>query len=297
MYPSMSEKMKMINAQNAKVPVCVNFTWDAGITNNGDVGYWRNNHGELTNSGWYATHLDGSITVRDRLASNWTNYVIPKVAAVYQIPKENVGMFKDGLFVRYVRTEGAVNNYFGVYKIVAIQYLPTRGGGHKYSLYMVYDSMNMDYVNEQTLTDQRSKSESSHLELLTSQFIPHFNLAKHPNLSILVDYERIVLQAPSSYQIDSYTPDFRIIITKHGYMTGRIHILVESKSGKDGLSGPGVDEKMKLVTDYHNMHMLVMYGSPPKFKYVPKFTRDWKTVNPDMNMDETIQLLLRLAEC
>ncbi len=297
MYPSMSEKMKMINAQNAHVPVCVNFAWDASVTNDGDIGYWRNNHGEITKSGWYPTHLDGSITVRDRLASNWANYVIPKVAAVYQIPKENVEMFKDGLLVRYIRTEGAINNYFGVYKIVAIQYVPTCGGGHRYSLYMVYDSMNMDYVKEQNVSDQRSKSESSHLELLTTKFLSDFNLVKHPHLSISVDYERLVLQAPSSYQIDSYTPDFRIIITKCGNMTGRIHVLVESKSGKDGLSGPGVDEKIKLVTDYHKMHMLVMFGSPPKFKYVQKFTCDWKTVNPDMNMDETIQLLLRLAAC
>ncbi|AHA55182.1 hypothetical protein EhV156_00085 [Emiliania huxleyi virus 156] len=291
----MSEKLKMINAQTARVPICVNFAWDSGITNTGDIGYWKNNRGEITSSGWYATHSDGSITVRDRLASNWTNYVIPKVAAVYQIPKENVDMFTDGLLVRYVRTEGPLNNYYGVYKVVAIKYLPTRGGGHKYSLYMVYDSMNMDFVNEQALSDQRSKSEYSHLELLNTQFIADFNLMKHPNLSVSVDYERLVLQAPSSYQIDSYTPDFRIIVTKHGYITGRTHVLVESKSGRDGLSGPGVDEKIKLVTDYHNMHMLVMFGSPPKFKYVPKFTCDWKTVNPDMNMDETIQLLLRLT--
>ena len=294
MYPSGAKKMKLINAQQAQVPVRVKFAWEGKLLSNGDIAHMKTTRREYAHNGsWYAEHPDGSITVRAHHTSDWEDYVIQKRMAMYMIPASCVDLFKVGMKVRYIRSEGAIDNYYGLHTVVSIQLIPVPNKRDIFAIHMVYESMDMTYF---TNMGQRSKSEEEHFVLLDSALTETFNLCKPPWLSISVDYERVVLQPPDNYSIGSYTPDFRIIITKQSEMIGRIHVMVESKSSREGLSEPKVNEKIELVTDYHNMHMLVMFGSPPKFKYVPKFTRDWKTVNPDMNMDETIQLLLRLAE-
>ncbi|AEO98273.1 hypothetical protein EPVG_00054 [Emiliania huxleyi virus 201] len=292
---SFAEKMRMINAQQAQVPVHIRFAWDGVRLDNGEVSHMKNTRGEHVHTGaWYAQHLDGSITVRAHHNSDWEDYVIEKRMAMYMIPSNCVNLFKIGTKVRYIKSEGAINNYYGLHTIVAIKMIPVPHKSEIYALHMAYESMDMTYY---TSMGQRSKSEEEHYKLLNDSFITSFNLCKPPWLSVSVDYERIILQPPENYNLGSYTPDFRIIMTKKSFMLGRIHVIVESKSSRAGLSEPKVNEKIQLVTDYHNMHILVMFGSPPIFKYIPKFTSDWKTANPDMNMDETIQLLLRLAEC
>lgn len=293
-YPNTDERFKILDALNAKVPVTVALAWQGGICTNGEHGFWKDTRDKVSNGGWYATHNDGSLTVRDRLASEWKNHVISKTCAVYQIPREKVTMFKLGDHIRYIRTEGAVNKYYGMHRITDIRFIFAPGGkSHRYELHMVYIGMPLDFVKVQEESSQRSISEHHHMKMLTREFIPQFNLNKQPNMSIKLLYEPLVLQGQSG--TFSYTPDFVLVITSLIYEKHRTHVIIESKSSSDAMYEPGIDEKIKLVTEYHNMHMLLIYGSTPCIKYIPSFCSNWQTKYTNMDLSDTIQLLIRLA--
>ena len=293
-YPSIEERFQILDAQNAQVPVTVALAWQGKIDKDGEHRFWKGTQDTMTSAGWYATHNDGSITIRDRLASEWKNHVIPKTCAVYQIPREKREMFKVGDSVRYIRTEGAVNKYYGMHRITEIRFIFATGGkSYRYELHMVYTGMPLDLVKIQKETNQRSISEHNHMKLLSGSFIDQFNLYKPSNMSIKLLYEPVVLQGRSGNF--SYTPDFVFVVTRVGYQTHRTHIVIESKSSSDAMYEPGIDEKIKLVTDYHNMHLLLIYGSLPHIKYIPSFCSNWQTKYTNLDIYETIQLLIRLA--
>ena len=88
-------------------------------------------------------------------------------------------------------------------------------------------------------------------------------------------YEPIVLQGDNG--TFSYTPDFVIAMTTYGYTTKRTHVIIESKSSQDALYEPDLDKKVKLVTEHHNMHMILMYGQRPCVKYIQKYDTNWQT--------------------
>ena len=182
-YPTTEARFKLLESQNAIVPVAVSLSWHSENTPCGDVGYWRNTRGNVTTGGWYATHDDGSITVRDRLASAWKNYVIPKTIAVYQIPREKIHLFNIGSKVRYIRTEGAVNKYYGMHTVTAIKYIhASNNSAYRYELHMMYESMPIDFVTVQEGNDQRSVSETNHLKYVNTTLMYNFNLCKPPNV-------------------------------------------------------------------------------------------------------------------
>ncbi len=281
-YPSTEDRFKLITAQNAKVPITVILNW-------GDKDkHWYSSRNKIADNGWYFIHDDASITVRDRLASEWSNHVIPKTCAIYQIPKEHVQMFTIGTIVRYIRTEGAINKYYGTHKITHIRYLVEKGGMCKYELHMVYTGMQMEYVIENNSEIQRSKSEQHHLSVLKDMT----NVLEKQNIKMTILYEPMVLM--SSHGNESYTPDF-VIVLEPRYQNRKVHVVVESKSSPDALYEPLVSNKVETVVNHHKLTLVMMYNNPPIFKHIHSFCNNWQTKNIEMNQTIFSDFLVSLC--
>ena len=281
-YPSTEDRFKLITAQNAKVPITVTLNWGSRDK------HWYSSRNKISDNGWYFVHDDASITVRDRLASEWNNHVIPKTCAIYQIPKEHVQMFSIGTIVRYIRTEGAINKYYGSHKVTHIRYLVEKGGMCKYELHMVYTEMQLDYVLENNAETQRSKSEQHHLTILNNMT----DILKGKNITMTVLYEPMVLM--SSHGNESYTPDF-VIVLEPNEKKHKIHVVVESKSSSDALYEPLVSTKVETVVSHHKLTLVMMYDNPPIFKYISSFCNNWQSKNMEMNQSIFSEFLVSLC--
>ena len=240
---SMSD-YELFNELQKTCPIDVKLAWQGERGNN-----WTLDGTKFSASGWMMRHSDGTISVRDRTASVWKNHVFPKSVAVYTIPSSVAGNFKLGQLINYVKTEGCVNYFFGVHRIIEMKRIPQKGGRFVVELIMTF--IKMESPNFTALSSaKRSRSESDHFQILKETLLPLSEKMK-------IKYENITLHSSSW----SYTPDFCISITKNGVPN---NILVESKSNYESFYEAGMLEKLNLCNE-NNFELLLVFGTKPSF--------------------------------